>query len=137
MEQHNGTGTMKDLVLYRIQTSRENLNSAKILYEAKEYKSSNNRAYYAIYQAINAIHALDGNAYKKHKDALANFNREYVRTEIFPRSIGRRIAEAAEIRHASDYDDFYFATASEALEQINLAEEVIEMIEKYCVGKMD
>lgn len=137
MEQHNGNGTMKDLVLYRIQTSKENLNSAKILYEAKEYKSSNNRAYYAIYQAINAIHALDGNAYKKHKDALANFNREYVRTEIFPRSIGRRIAEAEEIRHASDYDDFYFATASEALEQINLAEEVIEMIEKYCVGKMD
>ena len=64
MERHNGTGTMKDMVLYRIHTSKENLNSAKILYEAKEYKSSNNRAYYAIYQAINAIHTLDGNAYK-------------------------------------------------------------------------
>lgn len=49
MERHNGTGTMKDMVLYRIHTSKENLNSAKILYEAKEYKSSNNRAYYAIY----------------------------------------------------------------------------------------
>ena len=73
MDRHNGTGTMKDLVLYRIHTSKENLNSAKIMYEAKEYKSSNNRAYYAIYQAINAIHTLDGNAYKKHKDALANF----------------------------------------------------------------
>ena len=137
MEQHSGNGTMKDLVLYRIQTSKDNLNSAKILYEAKEYKSSNNRAYYAIYQAINAIHALDGNVYKKHKDALANFNKKYVRTEIFDRSIGRRIAEAEEIRHASDYDDFYIATSAETLEQINLAEEFIEMIEKYCIDKIN
>ena len=45
----------------------------------------------------NDIHALDGNAYKKHKDALANFNKSYVKTEIFPRSLGRKTAEAEEI----------------------------------------
>ena len=34
------TGTRKDLCLYRIQTAKENLNAARILLAAGEYKSS-------------------------------------------------------------------------------------------------
>lgn len=67
MEKHEDNyGSRKDLVQYRIQASKSNLKSARILLEAGEYKSANNRAYYAIFDAINAIHALDGNAYKRH-----------------------------------------------------------------------
>ncbi len=58
-------GTQKDLCLYRIQTAKENLKSARILFDAEEYKGANNRAYYAIFNAINAIHALDGNISKR------------------------------------------------------------------------
>lgn len=105
MTRHNDSGTRNDLVRYRIETAKSDVKSAKILLDAGEYRGANNRAYYSIYHAISAIHALDGNAYKKHKDALVNFNKNYVKTEIFPRSLGRRIAEAEEIRHASDSDD--------------------------------
>lgn len=132
MEQHSDIGTQMDLVLYRLDSAREALNSAKMLFEAESYKAANNRAYYAIFYAINAIHALKGAAYKRHKDAIANFNKEYVKTEVFPRTIGRKIAQAEEIRHASDYDDFYIATKSEAEEQIATAEEFILIAEKYC-----
>lgn len=131
MEQHKETGTKEDLVLYRIDTAKGDIRSAKILMEAKEYKGANNRAYYGIYHAISAIHALDERAYKRHKDALANFDKDYVKTEIFPRSLGKRIAEAEEIRHASDYDDFYIATREEAQEQIATAEELIQRVENY------
>lgn len=130
-------GTVKDLVLHRIETAKSDIKSAQILLDAGEYRSSNNRAYYGIYHAISAIHALDGNVYKKHKDALANFNKEYVKTEIFPRNIGRRIAESAEIRHASDYDDFYVATKVEAEEQIATAEELLELVQKYCDDRLN
>ncbi len=54
-----------------------------------------------------------------------------IKTEVFPRSIGRKIAEAEEIRHASDYDDFYIATVDEAQEQIETAKELIQLIEVY------
>ena len=109
----NGLGTRKDLVLYRIQTSKDTLKSAEILFAAEEYKGANNRVYYAIFHAINAIHALNRKAYKRHKDAIGNFNKDYVKTEIFSREIGRKIGEAEEIRHASDYDDFYIASREE------------------------
>lgn len=126
MTQHNEKGTRRDLVLYRLEVAKSDIKSAKILLDAVEYRGANNRAYYGIYHAISAIHALDGNAYKRHKDALANFNKNYIKTEIFPRTLGRKIAEAEEIRHASDYDDFYIATREEAEEQIDTAVELVE-----------
>ena len=70
MTQHNEKGTRRDLVLYRLEVAKSDIKSAKILLDAGEYRGVNNRAYYGIYHAISAIHALDGNAYKRHKDAL-------------------------------------------------------------------
>lgn len=131
--QHSEIGTQKDLVLYRINAAKEDLQSAKILRDANSFKGANNRAYYVIFHAINAIHSLNGVAYKRHKDAIANFNKEYVKNGIFSREIGRKISGVEEIRHASDYDDFYIATKEEADEQIAVAEEFIRMIETYCM----
>lgn len=138
MEQpKQNAGTRKDLVLYRIQTAKSDLNAARILLEAKEYKGANNRAYYSVFHAINAVHAWDGNAYKRHRDAIGNFNKDYVKTGIFPREIGRKVSEAEEIRHASDYDDFYLASREETKRQIEVADELIQLVEKYCMAQME
>lgn len=126
--------TKKDLVLYRLQTARSDLKSAGILLEAGEYRGANNRAYYAIFHAINAIHAVGGKAYKRHKDAIGSFNKDYVKTGIFPREIGRKIAEAEEIRHVSDYDDFYIASCEESQRQVAVAEKFLQMAEQYCMA---
>lgn len=135
MKQHE-EGSKFDLMKYRMESAKSDLKSAKILIEAEAYRAANNRAYYAIFHAISAMHALDGKAYKRHKDALGSFNREYVKTEIFPREIGKKISRAEEIRHASDYDDFYIATREKSEEQIETAEELIKMVEEYCKNSM-
>lgn len=125
-------GTRKDLAFYRLELSQNDLKSAQILLEAGDYRGANNRAYYSIYHMISAIHALDGKAYKKHKDALANFNKDYIKTEIFPKFYGRKISEAEEIRHSSDYDDFYVATKNETVDLIGTGKELWELIKEYC-----
>lgn len=135
MEQSD-KGSISDLVRYRMETAKSDLQSANILLREREYRGANNRAYYAIYHAILAVQALDGKSYKRHKDTLANFNKDYVRTEIFPKTFGRRIARAEEIRHASDYDDFYVATQEKAEEQIVTAGELIKEIEVYCQSRL-
>lgn len=135
MKQHD-EGNKIDLMKYRLEVAKSDLNAAKILIEAKEYRASNNRAYYAVFHAISAIHALDEKAYKKHKDAIGNFNKDYIKTEIFPREMGKKISRAEEIRHASDYDDFYIATKKKSQEQIETAEEFIKTVEKYCKNRV-
>ena len=137
MMQPNEKGTQKDLVLYRIETSKSDIKAAEILLAAKEFRGANNRAYYGIYHAISAVHALDGNAYKRHKDAVANFNKDYVKTSVFPREMGRKIGQAEEIRHASDYDDFYIASKEESERQISVADEFIILAEKYCMEQLE
>lgn len=86
---------------------------------------------------MNAVHALDGQSYKKHKDAIANFNKEYIKTEIFESSLGRKINEAEKIRHASDYDDFYIANIAETEGQINTAKEFVKAVEEYCNKRIE
>ena len=89
MEQPNQEiGTRKDLVLYRLETARNDLRSARALLAIEDYKGANNRAYYSIFHAINAVHAVSGKAYKRHKDAVANFNIIYSKNS--PSSTGGR-----------------------------------------------
>ena len=64
MTQHNEKGSWKDLAKHRIETAKSDINAAEILLNAREYRGANNRAYYGIYHAVSAIHALDGNANK-------------------------------------------------------------------------
>ena len=138
MAQHSEEiGTRQDLVLYRLETAKNDLKSARVLLAIEDYKGANNRAYYSIFHAINAVHAVSGKAYKRHKDALANFNKEYVKTSIFPREMGRKIGQAEEIRHASDYDDFYIASKEESEQQILTAEEFFVLVEKYCLEQIE
>ena len=129
--QPNDVGTQRDLVLYRIEAAKEDLKSAKILRDADSYKGANNRAYYAIFHAINAVHGLRGVAYKRHKDAIANFNKNYVKTEIFPRETGHMISKVELIRHASDYDDFYVASKEETSETIESARNFLDRVDIY------
>ena len=49
----------------------------------------------------------------------------------------QKIGEAEEIRHASDYDDFYIASMEETERQIISASEVICLVESYCRERIE
>lgn len=63
----------KELSVYRIETARETLETAKLLYENARYKDSINRSYYTIFHSMRAILALEGVDYKKHSGVIAHF----------------------------------------------------------------
>ena len=121
----------KELSKHRIEQAREDLEASKILYKAEFYKSANNRAYYSIFHSIKAVLALEPIDFKRHKDVTAYFNKNYVNTEIFPKKLGHKIAEAVTIREDSDYDDEFIVNPKETEKQINTAEELLTLVEKY------
>ena len=125
-------GDKTDVAKHRLRVAKEDLQAAHLLLEANSHRGANNRAYYAIFHAVSAVLAMEGVAFKKHKDKLAYFNKNYVATEIFPRNLGRKIVKAEEIRHESDYDTFYIASKEVTVEQIQTAEQLIELVEVYC-----
>ena len=121
----------KELALHRIEQAKEDLRASEILYNEKLYKSSNNRAYYAIFHAIRSVLALEPIDFKKHKDVIGYFNKNYVNTEIFPKTIGRKIARASAVREDSDYDDEFIVDPENTLIQIETARELLELVEEY------
>ena len=122
---------MQELLKYRFDRAVETLEVAKELYASGKFRDSNNRSYYAAFYAIKAIYTIRGLDFKKHKTLLANFNKEYVATEIFPREIGRKISTFALIREQSDYNDFYMASKQESQQQVEIAEELITLVREY------
>lgn len=120
-----------NLAKYRIDTARETLNVAKECLENKHYKDSINRSYYASFYASRAILALERIDFKRHKDVIAYFNKNYVATGIFEKDIGRKLARLQQKREQSDYDDFFIASKEEAQKQYNNAENIISAIIEY------
>ena len=79
-------------------------------YDGGFYRDSINRAYYVVFYAIKAILALEGIDFKRHKDAIGYFNKNYVATGILPRDVGKYLGRIKLKREEGDYTDFYIAS---------------------------
>ena len=120
-----------ELLKYHHDRAVEILEVAKELFKNGKFKDANNRSYYAAYYAMRAVYTLQGKDFKKHKTLLAEFNKEFVASEIFPRTIGRKTSMLALIREQSGYNDFYIASSAESQQQVEIAEELIELVAEY------
>lgn len=125
----------KDLAKYKLERAKEELETAELLFHNERLKAANNRAYYSIYYSLTAVLCLEPVAFKRHKDTIGYFNKNYVHTGIFPDNIGRSISKAAKVRHASDYDEFYVAGKEETAKQIQAAKNVIDLVNKFIYEK--
>ena len=100
-------------------------------FDAGFYDASANRSYYAIFHAARAVLMLNGQDYKKHSGVIAFFNRDYIKTEILERKLGKILRDAFEIRTDCDYEDFYMVDKEDVEQQIKNAKYFIEKIEAY------
>lgn len=123
-----------DLCNYRMKNSEDSLTVAEDCMEKGLYRDAINRSYYAAFYAIKALLALEEVDFKRHKDVVAYFNRNYAATEKVPREIGRKLARLQQKREKSDYDDFYIASKEETMEQIENTKSVILAVKDY-LGK--
>lgn len=124
--------TIESFAKYRLNKAKETLETARMIFnDGKDFTSANNRAYYAIFYAIRAVLAIEEIDFKRHKDVLAYFNKEYVNKEKFPKKIGRKISQAQRVREDSDYDDDYEPSLEKTEQQIDTAQELIDLVEKY------
>lgn len=121
----------KELSKHRLEQAKENIEEAEALYNIKKFKGANNRAYYSIFHSIKAVLALEPIDFKRHKDVIAYFNKNYIHTEIFPKTMGRKVSEANRIREDSDYDDEFVVKQKETEQQIETAKELIDLVENY------
>lgn len=130
-------GSIKDLSQYRFRCACEDKDSAEILLQAKQFKASVNRSYYAIFHCLRAVTALEQFDSSKHSGVIAFFNRTYVKEGIFDKSISKMIDTAFRLREKADYQDFFIVSREMAVEQLEKADKIINTLEVYLKGKWE
>lgn len=123
--------TREDLMKYRLEMAGERLLSSKVLLDAGSYKDSIGRSYYAMFTAVRALLAMDGQDFSKHAGVISYFQKEYIKNGKMDKKYSKYISQAFQIRNNSDYADFFLVSLQDAKEQYEKAKEFLDMIEIY------
>lgn len=124
-------GSVSELVKYRLLEATETLTEAEISHDAGSYRGAVNRAYYAMFYALLGLLATRQLVSSKHSGAIALFDREFVKTGIFPPELSRLLHLAFQRRQRHDYADIEQPDGQIANESIRDAQRFVEAIRDY------
>jgi len=117
-----------------LRKARQKLAAARKDMEFGFFGEASSRAYYAAFHAVSAVLAHDGLAFSSHAQTLAAFNRQFVKTAVFPPDTFRKLQRLFEDRQVADYDwtrDVDKQTAQKDLDDAQwLVDTCVEYLEK-------
>lgn len=87
-----------------IQKAQRYIRSAELLSKDGDNESAVSRIYYAMFYCAEASLLTKDLSFSSHKGVLAAFGEHFVKTEIFPKAMGRNLNRAFEKRQISDYE---------------------------------
>ena len=119
------------LVRYRLDQAQETLREAEILLKENALRGTVNRSYYAMYYSLLALLTSRQLSTSKHSGALSLFDREFVKTNLFPRSLSRRIRLAFNQRQTYDYGEIAEADQPTAIESLRNAKEFVAAVDQF------
>ena len=119
------------LISYRLEKSEESIRAAEIMFENRMFSISMNRIYYSMFYAVQALLVLQNVSFSKHGQVKGYFNRELIKTGIFPVDMGKLYNKVFEYRQKFDYVDFATPDRNMAHEYIEKAKEFHAKIHKY------
>jgi len=119
------------LAEHRLARAEECLSEALILLDNNSFNGSATRSYYAIFNSLRAVLALEGVDFKKHSAVISHFQKEYVKTGVFSDEISDYVRAAFTKRNDSDYKDYYIIPKEDSKKQIENAKLVIEAVRDY------
>jgi uncharacterized protein (UPF0332 family) len=124
--------SIRDIVNYRIEEAEESLKDAGILFSSGgSFRSVINRSYYTMFYATLAVIAEGGAGRSKHSGVISIFDREYVKTKIFPKEMSKLLHKAFNLRQESDYREFNIITKEEAQTIMKGAEDFLTKVKSY------
>jgi len=113
----------------RLENAKKLLVTSQMLIDVEDYKSSANRSYYAIFNAMRACLALHSVDYKRHSGVISDFRRLFIKSGKLEIELSDIITALFEMRNKSDYNDFYVVSKADVIAQLDNAKHFISKIE--------
>lgn len=118
------------LVDYRMGQASSALASAQKLFDERLLRDSVNRSYYAAFYAVLALLCTRGLGTSKHSGAIALFDREFVKSGVFAKSLSVFLHKAFDMRQEADYAEMATIDELDARNAIAGAQDFIDQIRK-------
>lgn len=118
-------------IIELIGKAKDFINSSKLLYNEGDYDSSASRIYYAMFFTVQAALFTKKLKSKSHGNIIALFGEHFIKTNIFPKEMGRQINRAYEKRQIGDYGFKKRVEKDIAEELLTKGNEFVEKIIDY------
>ena len=122
---------MRTSVELRLEKARKCLQTAEMLLDNEAYADSANRSYYGIFHAMQAVLATIGFSSKTHSGSISEFQKSYIKTNVFPKHFSDILKDAFKVRNKSDYDIYYVVVKAEVVQQLENAKTFLSGVEAY------
>ena len=122
---------LDDLIRHRMEQARETLREAEILLSESALRGTISRAYYAMFYALLALLATRQLGTSRHSAALGLFDREFVKTGVFPRELSRSLHLAFDRRQTYDYGEMLQASRPIAEETLADAQSFVAAVQSH------
>ena len=109
----------------------EKLDSARLLHDNGRYDDAVSRAFYSVFHAISAVLLARELVFSSHAQIIGAFNKEFIKTGIFPSDFSRKIQALFDLRQAGDYAFDPHIDRELSAEQITNAEIMISAIKMH------
>lgn len=121
----------KDLINYRIEKAKLCYKEIDTCLDNNLLHLAENRIYYSLFYSISALGLLKNFSTSKHKQLQGWFNREFIKTKIFPLEFAKIYAISFERRQKGDYDDFVTFEKDEVINDYNNLKKMNNKVWEY------
>ncbi len=113
-----------------LRKARYSLRGARLMADDGLYDFAVSRAYYTMFYVAEAFLLGKELAFSKHSAVISAFGQEFIKTGIIPPKFHSYLIEGQDRRNIGDYDVAPGITETQAGEQIDKAEEFLELAEE-------
>jgi uncharacterized protein (UPF0332 family) len=119
------TGDQQDLIRYRLTRATAALDEARLLWAAHHFDGALTRLYYASFYCVTALLLTEGLTAATHSGIRSLFGLHFVKPGIVSRESGETFQVLFQIRHRSDYEDFFTVDPETYQEYVDLTERLL------------
>jgi hypothetical protein len=123
------TNEEKALIAYRMERAYEAIVEAKTLFDTGHLNAYVNRLYYACFYAVSALLLTKDISTSKHSYLRSLMHREFVKTGLIPKELGRHFDLLFDSRMEGDYADFIRFKADDVAGWLDKTQKFVDHIE--------
>ncbi|HIC91081.1 MAG TPA: HEPN domain-containing protein [Syntrophaceae bacterium] len=107
------------------------LETAKLVFDSKDYDSCVSRCYYAMFFMAEAVLLTKGLKASSHKGVISLFGEHFVKTGIFDRELGKALSDAYDKRLIGDYSVGFAIVEEEAEDMLKTSQDFVKKLKDY------